>query len=227
MSIVHTERVQCSCGVPVEVPTIDSINPVRNPHHKRALLDRTLHVFTCGACGRGLVVEKPLLYLDFERQQFFCMYPRSERHREEALAAEVRLAYDKWLGEQAPRFVQQLAREFLCRVCFGYEELREKVVIDDAGLADLVVEAMKIELILAEPWFAQSMVLTLRLDAVLPDGKLRLLPELADGQVWFGGRVATATREIYDEVDGRFDEILKIHPGLAKGPHVSVLRLAR
>lgn len=226
MSITRTERVTCSCGTPVEVVVADSLNAGRHPHLKQAILDRTLHAFTCGVCGQRFVIEKDLLFFDFGRKQFFCMYPRGERAREAACSAEVKRAYQRWMGEQAPQFIIADGRDFLVRACFGYEELREKIVIDDAGLADLVVEALKIDILNADPWFRDANVMTLRLESVLPTGELRLVPEwMAPPEPAIERRVATVSRAIYDEIDARFDDILVTHPELAGGAHVSMLRL--
>jgi len=232
MSITRTERVTCSCGTPVEVVVADSLNAGRHPHLKQAILDRTLHAFTCGVCGQRFVIEKDLLFFDFERKQFFCMYPRRDRAREAACSGEVKRAYQRWMGEHAPQFIIADGRDFLVRACFGYEELREKIVIDDAGLADLVVEALKIDILNADPWFRDAGVMTLRLDRVLPAGELRLVPEWlvppepAPAPVpVIERRVATVSRAIYDEIDARFDDILVTHPELAGGAHVSMLRL--
>jgi hypothetical protein len=229
MSLTRPERVDCPCGTPVAVTVADSLNAGRHPHLKQALLDRSLHVFQCSACGRMLVIEKDLLYVDFERRQFFCMYPRRERAREAECSAQVKRAYQAWLTENAPRFLIEYGRDVLVRVCFGYEELREKIVIDDAGLSDLVIEAVKLDLLPADPWFRETGVVTLRLDAVLPDGSLRFLPEWPE---WIDAppaevepKVATVSRAIYDEVGAKFDSILAHHPGLAAGAHVSLLRL--
>nr|MDQ3371061.1 CpXC domain-containing protein [Myxococcota bacterium] len=187
----------------------------------------TLHVFRCELCQGVLVVEKDLMYFDFERRQFFCVYPQRERAHERACSQQVKLAFELWMQRHAPAFIVEISRDFLIRVCFGYEELREKIVIDDAGLSDLVIEALKIELLTADPWFEQAGVVTLRLDTLLPDGTLRFVPE------WLPGtapadvelRVAAVTRAVYEEVDARFDDILVHHPGLAAGAHVSLLRL--
>jgi hypothetical protein len=226
MSITRSERVGCACGTPLAITVADSLNAGRHPHLRQAILDRQLHVFRCDACGRGLVIEKDLLYVDFERQQFFCTYPRHERAREAELSAEVKRAFALWMQERAPKLIADASAGFLVRVCFGYEELREKIVIDDAGLSDLVIEAVKLDLLPADPWFRENGVVTLRLDAVLPDGSLRFLPEWSEAPpAEVEPKVASVSRAIYDEVDAKFDSILAHHPGLAAGAHVSLLRL--
>jgi len=205
---------------------MDSLNAGRHPHLKQSILDRTLHAFMCGVCARRFVIEKDLLFFDFERKQLFCMYPRHDRAREAACSAEVKRACQRWIGEQAPQFIIADGRDFLVRVCFGYEELREKIVIDDAGIADLVVEALKLDVLNADPWFREANVMTLRLDRVLPTGELRLVPEwLTPPNPAVERKVATVSRAIYDAIDARFDDILVVHPELAGGAHVSMLRL--
>jgi len=225
MSITSMRVVTCRCGTPLEVPVADSINANRRPQFKQALLDRTLHVFACAGCRQPLVVEKDLMYFDMNRQQLFCMYPGHERAREIELAGQVKLAYQAWLGERAPTFLQAWGKGFLVRVCFGYEELREKVVIDDAGLSDLVVEALKIDILTADPWFEQSQVLTLRLDRIEPTGELVFFPEWLEPPIELEPKVVSVKRALYDAISARFDDILKVHPGLAGGAHVSLLRL--
>jgi hypothetical protein len=225
MSITRTERIPCACGAPLEVTVADSLNAGRHPHLKQAILDRTLHLFTCGACGRSLLVEKDLCYFDFDRRQFFCTYPHHERARATELAAEVKRAHTTWMLERAPGFVTEYGKGFLVRVCFGYEELREKIVIDDAGLSDLVVEALKMDVLSADPWFEQSQVITLRLDTVLPDGSLYMRPEWIEPPSTIAPRSVTIARSLYVELDRRFDDILAARPWLAKDAHVSLLRL--
>jgi hypothetical protein len=225
VSITRTERLRCSCGTPVEVTVADSLNAGRHPHLKQAVLDRTLHTFQCDACGRQVVLEKDLCYFDFDRRQFFACYPRHERAREAELAAEVKLAHRTWMGEHAPAFIAELGRSFLVRVCFGYEELREKIAIDDSGLADLVIEALKIDVLTADPWFEANQVVTLRFDHVRADGALRFRPEWLAPDATRGDRVVDVSRALYDEIDDQFDQILQRRPGLARDAHVSLLRL--
>jgi len=227
MSITRDAKVRCSCGIPVDVTVADSLNAGRHPHLRQAVLDRTLHAFSCPVCGRTLVIEKHMLYFDFERAQFFCVYPRHELALEAECSRETKQAYERWLRTDAPPFIIDYGKRFLVRTCFGYEELREKLVIDDAQLSDIVIEALKIDILTADPWFRETDVVTLRLDRVLESGELGFVPEWPTTPApELRNKVVTVARAVYDEIDARFDDILATYPGLAKGAHVSLLRLA-
>jgi hypothetical protein len=225
VSVTRQEQVMCGCGARLDVTVADSLNAGRHPHLRQALLDRKLHVFQCGVCRQPLVVEKDLLYVDFDRKQFFASVARHERYREGELARELRQTYDVWILENAPSFLRELGKDFLVRLCFGYEELREKIILDDNRLADLVIEALKWDVLVADPWFQENQVLTLRLDRVT-GGELIFVPEwLWPTPFAMRDKVVHVKRAIHDEMLRHHDEIRQKWPRLASGPHVSLLRL--
>jgi CpXC motif protein len=225
MSITHQERFACSCGAVVEALVADSLNAGRHPHLKELLLARQLHRFRCAGCGSEFVVDKPLFYFDLPRRQFVCVFPPGERADEREHMRVTLVTFDKVLGAGAAAAVPVAPTEFMVRMVYGYEELREKIVIDDAGLSDLVVESLKADIMVGNAWFAEHAVLTLRLDRVRDDGALVFQPE------WIGGPPLdevpefVAERRVYDELRARYDELLAQRPGLANGPHCSLLRL--
>ncbi len=226
MSITHHEMVRCRCGVDVEVFVADSLNAGRHPHLRQLVLDRALHLFTCAACGHRFTVEKQLLYFDFGRRQFIGVFPQTERARERACGEELAAAFATTMERDAPALVREAARDFLVRVCFGYEELREKLVADEAGLSDLVLEVLKLQLMAVDGWYLDHGVLTLRLEGVADGGELVLTPE------WIGAPpegVARAPvvveRAAYDQLLLRHDELVRTRRDLASGPHCSLLRL--
>src|SRR5690348_7568719 len=61
----------------------------------------------------------------------------------EACARRIAAAHERWFCTDAPAWVRELGTRCLVRACFGLEELREKLVGDDAGLDDLAVEIAK------------------------------------------------------------------------------------
>lgn len=226
MSVTRRQFPPCRCGARVEALLADSINVVRHPHFRAELLARTLHVVRC-ACGLERVVEQPVLYLDFARRQFLGCFPRADLARAGRCSAEVSEAWELALGARAAAPARRVGEQgFLVRVCFGYEELREKVVAHEAGLDDHVLEALKASILDGEQWFRARAVATLRLDRVGPDGALWLRPE------WLGaappgaerGAVRVA-RASYQAACVRGPALLGRLAGLAAGPHVSLLRL--
>jgi hypothetical protein len=110
------------------------------------------------------------------------------------------------------------------RAVFGYEELREKIVADDAALSDLLLEMIKGQLLIQDgEWLALG-VRTFRLERVLDGGNLLLVPELADGNR-DGTRPIVVERGLYDEYYARREELFADRRGFASGPHCSLLRL--
>src|SRR5947209_653927 len=129
-----------SCGVEVEAFVADTINGGSHPHLRDTVLARQLHLFRCHACAADFLVERELLYFDFTRRQFLGVFPRGDRAREETCAAAVTGSFRETV-QGGPEAVASGARRWLVRLCFGYEELREKLVADEAKLNDLVLEA--------------------------------------------------------------------------------------
>jgi hypothetical protein len=227
MSITHEYSIECDCGAIVDVTCCQSLNAERHPHLRDALLERTLHVFECGGCGRNLVVDKLLTYIDLERRQFCGVAPDNDRERERELAEDLVAAWNLALGEGAPVSVATLFQtdRFHVRLCFGLEELREKLVAADAGLDDLALEVYKAELLASNAEWAETGVRTLRLDHVEPDGRLAFHFERGTDSVLEIGVLVDRGR--CDEIAARpWREILSQFPGIASGPHVSLLRLS-
>jgi hypothetical protein len=221
MSITHETAVDCRrCGVPVTVFVADSLNAGRHPGLRASLLDGSLHRFRCSRCGHELVVDKQLLYVDHGRGHFFVTYPRSRITDREACLAEARQIYEWSFGNDAPLEVRSLGKDTMVRVCFGLDDLRDKVIADDAGLSDLVLEELKCQIIAEREDLRAQYVIALWLVEVTGD-RLVLVTEGPDGTRT--SRVAVA-RTAYDDLAARgHAAILASRPALARGPHVSML----
>lgn len=230
MSITETFSLDCDCGARVEVLCCLSINAERHPHLREALLDRTLHQFQCGACGAALAVEKRLAYVDLPRREFYSSAPERDRAEERALAEDVIAAWHLAFGDQAPVSVGALfdTGRFQVRLCFGLEELREKVVAREAGLDDLALEVLKAQLMAENVEWARLGVRTLRLDHVEPDGRLAFLLERASDPPTVLDVGLLVERARHDRIVATpWRQLCASYPGIASGPYVSVLRLAQ
>lgn len=229
MSITHTLEVECDCGASVEMLCCDSVNAERHPHLREALLERRLHAFECGACGLPLVADKQMTYIDLRRQQLYAVAPERERARERELSEDLMETWRLSFGDRAPASVSALfgAERFHVRLCFGLEELREKVVCRDADLSDLALEVYKAELLATNPAWANAGVRTLRFDHVEPDGRFAFAMERATDPPTPLELGIVCARERYDELAATpWRELLDAWPGIASGPYVSLMRLA-
>lgn len=159
MAVFHPHTVRCLCGKELSVLLADSINIKRSPEIRQRILRGEIHRASCSGCGRTMSVEKPFFYTDLERKALFKVLPRWERHLWHDEAAK--------LDQAVSRLPERMAHdELTLRVIFGMDELREKLVGEDAGLDDRFVELLKVLLIYDHPILIQRPRLRLVLAAV-------------------------------------------------------------
>ncbi len=194
-----------------------------------AILRRTFHVFECGVCHQPIGVDKEFLYIDLGRRELYGVFPVSAAADPEPCARKVADAFETALGPSASAAVQRLADGMRVRLCFGVEDVREKIVARDADLSDLALELLKADILAGNRDLAGLGIQTLRLEAVGEDGRLGLLLEQAgDPPRLLQDRALTIEREAYDAFGQQpWEALIARLPGLASGPHVSLLRLAR
>ena len=226
MSQTATHEVRCTCGAILSVLCADSINAERHPHMREAVLARTLHVFRCDACLASIAVDKPFVYIDLARRQLYGVQPPALRALEREHGEALVNVYERALGQRASEAARAMFEgdTFHVRLCYGNEALREKLVARDAGLRDLPIEALKAELLAGTPALREAGVIALYLDRV-DDHELVFLAERIGGSSGLLEQAVTAERARYDALAAvPWTELLERFPGIASGPHVSVLR---
>lgn len=227
MSQTATHEVRCRCGANVSVFCADSINAERHPHMRDAILSRTLHVFQCAACLGSITVDKPVLYMDLGRRQLYAVHPARERASEREHGEALVRTWSSTVGDTAGGAARQVfgGDQFHVRLCYGLEELREKLVAHEAGLRDLVIEALKAEVMAATSELRTLSVIALRLEGVDAAGRLVLLAERATDPPSLLEVGLVVDRARYDELAAlSWHDLLARFPGIAAGPHVSMLR---
>jgi CpXC protein len=229
VSITAVREVVCRCGAPVRVFIATSVNAERHPHMRDAILRRAFHVFECGACHQPLGVEKEFLYIDLTRGEFYGVFPLAAAADPDPCARQIAAAFETALGADASAAARQLGEGMRVRVCFGTEELREKIVARAAGLSDLALELLKADVLRENPALAELGIQTLRLEAVGQDGGLGMwLEQAGTPPRLLQDRAFTIERAVYDVFGAMsWQDLLARLPGVASGPHVSLLRLLR
>ena len=160
MAVFHPYRVRCSCGNPLTVELAETINAKRSPELRNRILRGELHRASCPVCKQQMTVEKPFYYTDFTRNAVFRVLPRGERHTWSTVSRQLDAAsamIPDSLGGEAKRTL---------RVVFGMDELREKLVAQDAGIDDRVLELTKALLVYEHPILLRRPRLRLVLDEV-------------------------------------------------------------
>lgn len=130
MSLASSTSVKCpACGKLAEVDLARSVNATRDPSLKEQLLKGTLNRFVC-ACGYAVRLESRLLYTDSERDFFCQVAPGGDADVADAIAAFIKLV---------PGGTKRVVR--------SRNALLEKVKLLDAGLADWLIELVKVLLL--------------------------------------------------------------------------------
>jgi hypothetical protein len=226
MSTFALKPVSCPhCRDQRRREVVTSLSVTRSPHLREQILSGRFQVFACEACGRTFTCTGRFSYLDLERRRFVGVFPteaEQEWPRHERLTAH---AYETNLGGEAPSVARSLGEGVVVRCVFGLAALREKLLIDDAGLDDVLVEAAKLDLF--------RTVTGLSLEA----GRRPRLVEIGPARVHFAVPAAADDRDRrpFDlPVERpRFDEFLAaaaaaagtLRETLAAGPYVDAGRL--
>lgn len=221
MSITRTEAFACACGETIVANVVDSLNAHRHPLLRQSVIERRLHTATCKACNRIITIERQFLYVDLERRQVLGVFPRDARAEANTHARHLQDTYERWFCTDASQWIRQRAETCLVRACFGLEELREKLVADEANVDDYRLELLKCIVLAQDRQFEAEAVATLRLDRVTDDGMLDLFAvDIRDQPL---GITVQVPREELRELP--VDVMRAAYPQVAVGPHVSMLRL--
>jgi hypothetical protein len=151
MSTWDDVTVACPfCAHAFQVPIASGLHISRLPHIRERILDGELHRFDCPACTRRIEVRRPIIYADFERGDWIEVWPAQDVARWPELAAKC-AANQRRAFERGAPMLRAHAERFRVRIVFGYDELREKLIVWDARLDDLSIECLKLVAIRRDP----------------------------------------------------------------------------
>lgn len=129
MSLISTTSAACcKCGGSNNLKIYRSINVSEDPELKARVMDGSLFVWKCPACGQANLARYETLYHDPEKKVMVWLIPTGELPESEMAAVG---NHARAMGDYTLRRVSDVG------------SLMEKVLIFEAGLDDVVVEMCK------------------------------------------------------------------------------------
>ena len=124
MSTVIKKEISCPhCGETDVITIVSGINCRENPEYKFKILNETLFDWTCKHCGYYAQMSYPMVYHDPKEGYMIALYRTNTKGNKVEAGASI--------SHLVKRRVKNLA------------ELKEKILIFDAGLDDVAVELNK------------------------------------------------------------------------------------
>jgi hypothetical protein len=126
---------------------VHSVNADRRPDLREAVLNRSFQRQPCPSCGYEFRIEPQFSYMDMRRGQFLAVWPSPAADEFESYEQRSRRSFDQAYGPDAPPEAHDIGRLLTPRVVFGWIALNEKLIAQQAGVDDVLLELAKLALI--------------------------------------------------------------------------------
>jgi CpXC motif protein len=160
MAVYYPTTITCSCGDTFSANLAKSVNAGRTPAIREKIIRGEFHQVVCPHCGHRAAVERPFFYTDLSRHAIYSVRPRSERFNFRRDSEKLTGAAEAVPADLASSDPRQL------RVIYGLDELREKLIAQDAELDDRMVELLKLFALHEHPFLLKKPRLLVHLTAV-------------------------------------------------------------
>ena len=222
-TLLETVQVTCPWGhactieVPVQLAVFDDPDP------RELVLGDRFNRHICPTCSREFELDQAITYVDYVRAHAIRMQRASDA-----------AAWSRW-ESVAPSLFEELREKAraarvrppsLFRLVFGRWQLREKLILWEAGLDDRLVEVLKIEHLkgvdpsLEQRGLNHLVLLDLDLDAWVLRFWADTLPPRGPGEI------VTIGLDEYEALVPVTQSYARDYPELFRGPYVSALRYA-
>jgi hypothetical protein len=223
MSLFTNSNVTCpNCQTVVNMPAVGSVNADRRPDFRDAILNDTFQITTCPNCHEDFRLAPLFNYLDVGHGQWLAGLPAPRALDWPAVEDEIGGVFDASFGANVPAAAREVAELLTVRVCFGWPAIREKIYLNGAGLDDVTVEMMKLDLMrrLKSAPFVQGT----ELRVVQADEKgFRMV--WIDSESQEVTQSFTAQRALYDAITAKPEAWTALRVKLTDGPFVDMQKL--
>jgi hypothetical protein len=222
MSRFSVVTVPCpSCGSPVEFNAVFSLNADRRPDLRDAVLDGSFQRQPCPQCHEEFRLDPEFTYVDVGRGQWISVHPAARLNEWKELEARTQATFSRGYGESAPPAAGEIGAGLKARLVFGWAALCEKLIAQENGLDDVILELAKAALIrgLDNPPVGKGTAL--RLAGV--DGESLAVAYLNTADEG-ATEILRVPRSLYDEIAADPAAWHALHEELSAGPFVDINR---
>lgn len=223
MSLFTTTTIECTaCETTSDFQAAGSVNADRRPDLRGEILDNVFQTVACPKCGEPLRLEPLFNYLDMELSLWLAAYPPRRMGEYPELEKEVQGLFDESYGAQASPAAQEAGADLRPRLTFGWPAAREKVLLAKAGLDDLTIEMLKLDLLRRLPEAPLQTGIEMRVIEVSED-TLTVL--------WIDFETEAATQQIevdralLKEIEENAEGWKPIRDAMSTGPFVDMQKL--
>ena len=147
MSLFNTSNLTCTeCKTIFPMEVVASINADRRPDLREAIMTSRFQDAVCPECGHTARMQPQFSYMDVERGQWLACMPADEIGTYRKGEEDAKRLFATIFGDNAPEESREVGESLTPRITFGWPAVREKLLIRNLNLDDVVVEEMKMDL---------------------------------------------------------------------------------
>ncbi len=148
MSLFHPVNLVCpACEAPVVMMAVGSVNADRRPDLREDILSDRFQDIECEACKESFRLQPQFNYLDVGRGQWIAAMQSAKMQDHLEVEDEAETLFSASYGAGAPSAAQEVGNGLKVRVTFGWPAVREKLLIQEHGLDDVIIEMMKMHIL--------------------------------------------------------------------------------
>jgi hypothetical protein len=148
MSLFHPINLVCpACEAPVVMMAVGSVNADRRPDLRKDILTNRFQDIECAACKESFRLQPQFNYLDVGRGQWIAAMQSARMQDHLEVEDEAETLFSESYGAGAPTAAQEVGSGLKVRVTFGWPAVREKLLIQEHGLDDVIIEMMKMHIL--------------------------------------------------------------------------------
>ncbi|MCF6232243.1 MAG: CpXC domain-containing protein [Rhodobacteraceae bacterium] len=148
MSLFHPVNLVCpACEAPVVMMAVGSVNADRRPDLREDILTNRFQDVECGSCQESFRLQPQFNYLDVGRGQWIAAMQSARMPDHLEVEDEAETLFSASYGADAPAAAQEVGSGLKVRVTFGWPGVREKLLIQEHGLDDVIIEMMKMHIL--------------------------------------------------------------------------------